>query len=96
MLTVHWNRHLGKYLAVYSTPLKNSISIRTSDVPEGPWSTSRAVVEGLPPGVDNKWNYSGLAHPEFAKDNGRVEYFTYYRETALMKGETRLVEVVFR
>jgi len=96
MLTVHWNKHLGKYLAVYSTPLRNSISIRTSDVPEGPWSPSKAVVEGLPPGVDKKWDYSGLAHPEFARDNGRMEYFTYYRETGLTKGETRLVEVVFR
>jgi hypothetical protein len=96
MLTVHWNRHLGKYLAVYSTPLKNSISIRTGDTPEGLWSPSRAVVEGIAPSVEKKWNYSGMAHPEFARDNGRVEYFTYYREAGFLKGEIRLVEVVFR
>ena len=96
MLSVNWNRHLEKYLAVYSTPLKNSISIRTSDAPEGPWSASRAVVEGIAPSVDKKWNYSGMAHAEFARDNGRVEYMTYYRETGFLMGETRLVEVVFR
>ena len=31
ILTVHWNGYLGKYLAVYSTPLENSISIRTAE-----------------------------------------------------------------
>jgi hypothetical protein len=96
MLSVHWNRYLEKYLAIYSTPLRNSFSIRISDAPEGPWSAGRAIVEGLPPCGDIKWNYSGMAHPEFALDKGRVEYLTYYRGTGFLEGETRLVEVVFK
>jgi hypothetical protein len=54
------------------------------------------VIEGVAPTQEKKWNYSGLAHPEFSQDNGRVEYLTYYRETVFLEGETRLVEVVFR
>jgi hypothetical protein len=96
MLTVHWNGYLGKYLAVYSTPLENSMSIRTADRPEGPWSASQVIFKCIVPGREDAWNYSGLAHPEFAQDNGRVEYITYYRETGTLRGELRLVEVLFK
>src|SRR5580765_7091363 len=41
MLSVHWNNRLGRFLAVYSTPLVNTIEIRTAPRPEGPWSTGR-------------------------------------------------------
>ena len=96
MLSVHWNEHLGKYLAVYSNQLANTISIRTADRPEGPWSESRAVVECVVPPAGRIWSYAGLAHPEFARDNGKVECFTYYRETGAFTGEIRLVEVSFK
>ncbi|NUM36937.1 MAG: DUF4185 domain-containing protein [Candidatus Brocadiae bacterium] len=94
MLTVHWNEYLGKYLALYSTPLKNTISIRTSDHPEGPWSQSQVIHQCLPPTNPKQWSYSGLAHPEFAREKGRIEYFSYYRETGFFLGEIRLVEIV--
>lgn len=96
MLTVHWNEHLGQYLAVYSTPLKNTISLRTAEHAEGPWSESRVVAQCLAPTDPKTWCYSGLAHPELAKDKGKVEYFSYYRETGLFLGEMRLLEIVFQ
>jgi len=96
MLSVHWNAYLGRYLAVYSTPFENSVSIRTSKRPEGPWSASRVVFDCIIPTRHDTWNYSGLGHSEFARDHGRVEYITYYRETGFLLGEVRLVEIVFR
>src|SRR5204862_219840 len=30
MLSVHWNDYLGQYLAVYSTPLVNTVEFRTA------------------------------------------------------------------
>jgi RNA polymerase sigma factor (sigma-70 family) len=95
-LSVHWNEYLGKYLAIYSNQLANTISIRTADQPEGTWSDSQVVVDCVVPSNSELWSYSGMAHPEFARDNGRVEYLTYYRETGSFTGEIRLVELLFR
>ena len=94
VLSVHWNKHLEKYLAVYSTPLESTISIRTADKPEGPWSEVQIVIGTLaPPEFWSKW---AVARPEFARAGGSVEYLTYYRDTGIHRGETRLVEIVFR
>ncbi len=96
ILSVHWNAYLGKYVAAYSTPFDNSVSIRTADRPEGPWSAGQVIFKCNTPTRDDAWNYSGLAHKEFALENGRLEYFTYYRESGFLRGEIRLVEVIFR
>lgn len=45
---------------------------------------------------DKAWTYCGMAHLEFARDKGRVEYSTYYRETGFLMGEMRLVEITFK
>ena len=96
MLTVHWNKYLKKFLAIYSAPLVNTLSFRTSDRPEGPWSDAREFHQGVAPLDSSQWDYSGLAHPEFARENGRIEYVTYFRPTEFLKGEIRLVEVTFK
>lgn len=95
MLSVHWNEHLRRYLAVYSTPLINTIEIRTALRPEGPWSASRVVVNGKAP-LTKTWDYCGMAHAELARENGRIEYVTYCRETGFLRSEIRLVEMTFR
>jgi hypothetical protein len=95
MLTVHWNEHLGRFLAVYSTPLVNTIEIRTAKRPQGPWSAGRVAVTGRPPTRADAWDYCGMAHAELARDNGREEYVTYCRETGFLESEIRLVEVTF-
>ena len=96
MLSVHWNRHLRRYLAVYSTPLTNTIEIRTAEQPEGPWSASRVVATGRAPIDKETWDYCGMAHAELARGNGRVEYITYLRGTGFLSSEMRLVEVTFK
>ncbi|MCX5866768.1 MAG: DUF4185 domain-containing protein [Proteobacteria bacterium] len=96
MITVHWNDYLKKFLAIYSTPLVNTLSLRTADRPEGPWSDAREFHQGVAPLDSEQWDYFGLAHPEFARENGRVEYVSYFRPTEFLKGEIRLVEVTFK
>ena len=96
MLTVHWNQHLKRFLAVYSTPLVNTIEIRTAKRPQGPWSMAQVVVTGLAPRSEGTWDYCGMAHPELARGNGRVEYITYCRDTGFLLSEIRLVELRFK
>ncbi len=95
MLSVSWNQWMGRYIAVYSIPLKNRIAVRTAERPEGPWSDPLDTVECVPPVTTNQWCYSGLSHDEFSREGGRVMYFSYYRETGFFQGEVRLVEVSF-
>ncbi|MHC4558837.1 MAG: DUF4185 domain-containing protein [Planctomycetota bacterium] len=95
-LSVHWNEYLGKYIAVYSSQFINKITIRTAFKPEGPWSSPIVAVDCLAPTTKQAWSYCGMAHPAFAKEKGRIEYFTYCREIDILKGEVRLVQVTFK
>ena len=94
-LSVHWNEHLKKYLAIFSTPLASTLELRVADAPEGPWSNSKVFHSGQPPTVANAWDYAGVGHAEFAQQEGRVEYVTYYRPGS-WSGEMRLVEVTLK
>lgn len=93
--SVHFNAHYQKYLAVYSTPLDNTLEMRVADAPEGPWSVSRVVHDCEAPAVNGAWDYAGVGHAEYAREDGRTEYMTYYRPGD-WSGEMRLVEVTFR
>jgi hypothetical protein len=91
-LSVHWNEYLGKYLATYARVFDNRIRINVADRPEGPWSEVLIEVET----EYDAWIGAGLGHPEFAKDNGRVEYLTYKAGTGLSSNEIRLIEITFQ
>jgi len=97
-LTVHWNDYLDKYLAIHGVPGERTIALRTADRPEGPWSEARLYIVGeSPPRGEMNRVQCALAHPEFAREGGRIEYITYRRQTgSLLVGETRLVEITFR
>ena len=43
-LSVMWNEHLGQYVML-TTDAQNSVVMRTSPSPEGPWSPSRVLVD---------------------------------------------------
>jgi hypothetical protein len=97
-LTVHWNEHLGRYLAIHSIPGARTIALRTAERPEGPWSEPRLYVDGLPlpQKVDHRIE-AALGHPEFSREGGRIEYITYRRQTGpLLVGEIQLLEITFR
>ena len=94
--TVHWNRHLRRYLAAYTVPLDGkTIAIRSAPSPEGPWSDIQVQFETLRPVEENGWNVAGLAHPELSGVDDRVQYFTYRRATGFLSGQFHLLEVTF-
>lgn len=94
IMSVYWSGYLGQYLAIYSEPLTNWILMRTAPAPEGPWSDEVRMFEGVPPADSTAWNYSGMGHNEYSREDGRFEYVTYYR-SGFWKGEFRQVEVEF-
>lgn len=94
IMSIHFNEHLGRFVAVHNAIVSGDVEINVADNPWGPWSTPTVMFTGEPPDDTDMWNYSGLAHPEFAQDNGRIEYVTYYRPGD-WTGEMRLVKVVF-
>jgi len=95
-LTVHWNDYLGKYLAVSTGGFGNNVVIQTADRPEGPWSSERMIYGGwLPTGGRAKTRIV-VAHPEFAREDGRIQYITFYRPTEWFNGEVRLLEITLK
>ena len=91
-LSVSWNAHLGRYLAVYNVPLSNRVAMRTAQSPTGPWSAPTTLFTGLdaPAGT---FDYAGMEHPELAAERGRVITVTYYHPLGTWQGEIRRVEV---
>jgi serine/threonine protein kinase len=93
VLSVHWNSFLGKFMALSSRPIDARIAIRLADHPEGPWSEAWIDIETLHSGPGWFWTTTGLGHPELARDGGRIEYVSYWRNMG--KGEIRLMEIRF-
>jgi hypothetical protein len=79
-MSVHFDPSLGRWLAIYSTPMPASlrnapstISVRSAPRLEGPWSEPRALYEIPETGPDsegrldpNLFCYAAKAHPQFA------------------------------
>ena len=95
VMSVAWNGYLGKYVAVDTRIISSEILVRTADRPEGPWS-GEAIVEGIPSDDVFRWVDSAVAHPELARDGGRVELLTYTPNVSMAGSETRAVEIEFR
>lgn len=93
MTSVHYNAHLGQWLAIYSPPFDNRVVGRTAPQLTGPWSAAVTLATAQAPYQAGEYAYSGLGHAELARDGGRVEIISYYRSTAPWQGEVRLVEL---
>jgi uncharacterized protein DUF4185 len=93
-MSVAWNDHLGRFLAIYTRPVSNDVVYAVADRPEGPWSAPGLIAQGTasPAG---KVNYAGYAHPEYAEEGGRVQYVTYFRNLAGVAAELRVLRVTF-
>jgi len=83
--SVFYNRHLGRYMAVYGF---TTAYYRTAPHPWGPWSSPVRMFETVPPVRD--YTYFVLAHPEYG--DGQVLYVTYTRPTEF-GWEVRLTRV---
>jgi len=92
--SVHWNAHLGKYLAVHGIPLGSGVAIQTADRLEGPWSSHRKIYGGL--SSEKGTNHGSLAHVEFAREGGRIQYVSYFHQTGWFQGEVRLIEMTLK
>lgn len=93
MMSVFFNPHIGRYMAIYSESLGSTAMLRTADKPEGPWS---APIELFTVDASENvygWVYDFLAHPEMSPDNGRTVYITYTKNLDQMHSEMRLVAV---
>ncbi|OGS05611.1 MAG: hypothetical protein A3G41_06385 [Elusimicrobia bacterium RIFCSPLOWO2_12_FULL_59_9] len=77
-VSASFNAYLGKYLMLYSRYLEQDVAVRTSAQPWGPWSKPSIVyrcptAENAAQGVSC---YAGKEHPQYAREGGRVVYFT--------------------
>lgn len=93
LFSVHYNAHLRKYLAICIPQIDGVFTLLTADFPQGPWSRPRAIGQGVRP-YEN-WNYSLIAHPEYSREDGRVEILSYTHPSGFLQQETRLVEMRF-
>jgi hypothetical protein len=85
----------GGFVAFYMPPVSEEIVMRTAPAPQGPWSRPIHVGWGAP-AADDAWDYALVAHPELARDDGRVQVLSYTRPSGFLAAETRLVEVHLR
>jgi hypothetical protein len=81
-LSVSFNEHLGRYLAVHSLDLTGAIVALTSHTAWGSWSEPVTLwqVQVPPRGYPVPYPtliYAGKEHPELASDGGRRIYLTY-------------------
>ena len=56
-MSVQYNKQLKKYVTLYGDQF-NNIVMRTSDTPQGTWSTAKVLMEQQPGGI-----YAPMMHP---------------------------------
>jgi hypothetical protein len=96
-VSIVFNAYVGHYLAWYMPPLDNTIRIRWSDRPEGPWSEDQVVGKGMASqSSDVGWDYALVAHPEFDNAKGQTTYLSYFQPGTFLNGTVNLVRVDFR
>jgi hypothetical protein len=93
MMSVFFNRYLGRFVAVYSEPLEARAMLRTSPSPEGPWSAPIELFSVDAPENIHGWVYDFLAHPEYSTDDDRTIYISYTRKTDKLHSQLHLVAV---
>ncbi len=92
--TVFYVPYLGMYMAVYSGVFSDDVFYRVAWTPWGPWSEEAFLFTALP-GWEGNFSYAGRAHPEFAEQDGRVQYITYVHTTGFLRFDLPLMQVVF-
>ncbi|EXG81103.1 DUF4185 domain-containing protein [Cryptosporangium arvum] len=80
---------LNAWLNVYLPPLSNTLTAQIGSSPAGPWS--RAFALAATDNAGSGTNYAGFAHPEYAEDDGLVQYLSYYQASTYQQRLLRLV-----
>lgn len=91
--SVLFNEYLGRYLAFYMAGIKSEMFLRTAVSPEGPWSKPQLL--GYGEKACTNWDYALIAHPEFSRENGRIQVLSYTRPVGFLTQEIRLLELQF-
>ena len=91
IVSVSWNKFLQQYVAVYSPPFSQNVTMRTSPKPEGPWSREVTAFFAMQPVSGNV--YDAHAHSEYDAAGGQTFFVTYTRATGTFTSEVRLVSV---
>lgn len=73
--TVFYDPALSAYVNVFMPYGSNDVDYQIGGSPFGPWSASATV--GQTPGGASV-DYALFAHPEYAQDNGLIEYLSYF------------------
>ena len=95
-MSVEWNDHLERWTAVYSDPASNCVVLRTSPELTGPWSSEAHLFDAVA-GHEQPWVYDAVLHPEYAEDDGRIQYISHSRLTGegFLEAELRTWRVEF-
>lgn len=93
ILTVHYNAHAGRYVAVYAKT-DDEIVARTATRPHGPWSDEELLHTGQGH-EDGSSIYDAIVHPELSQEDGRLLYVSYSRGVDFLKSEMHLVQITF-
>src|SRR5262249_42631037 len=92
IMSVHFSPYLQKFVAYILTPLESALTLRTAPRPEGPWSSTLHFADGAP-ALDGNFDYGLIAHPELARNGGRVEYVSYFQPGKFLDGVIHLLEI---
>lgn len=92
--SVFYDAYLGEFVAIYNGVYSNDVYYRVSDTPWGPWSDQALLFTGEP-GWNGNVDYAGNAHPEFAENDGQIQYVTYVHATGYLRSDIQLVRVTF-
>jgi hypothetical protein len=92
-MSVFWNAYLGRYMAIYTRPVSNDVLYSVADRLGGPWSAPGLIAYGTPGAAGV--NYAGYGHPEFAEQNGKIQYVTYSRPLSTTSSRFGLLRVTF-
>ena len=90
--SMHWNPHVGAYVAAYGAVLGDGLFLRTAPRPEGPWSAPQRVFTGLPAG-DGRNDYNFALRAAMSSDDGCTLAITYDHPTSPTQVETRRVDL---
>ena len=94
-VSVSYNAHLGKFLAIHSGMQVSDVRGRTAPRPEGPWSDAKILFAAKE--AKGGWSYAAQEHPELARDGGRKIFISYHVPLPkFMHGEVRLVEATLK
>lgn len=93
--TVFYSPYLGLYVVIYSGIFSDDVYYRVAYDPWGPWSARRLIFTARP-GWNGTASYAAETHPEYAQQNGKVQYVTYAHTTGFLRMDLPIVKVTFK